>query len=156
MLLPAFAAAKPPKTVFLAVGLYKSDWEPVLASLGLAEQVRIVEPTPDVADYLQVMDFFIIPSLSESQPNTLLEAMSMGLPAGGSSVGGIPDLIADSELLVPANNVAALSALISHLAGNEELRAKKSRDNLEIAKQFSLDVRLDKLETLYDRLLAKL
>lgn len=156
VLLPAFAASGLSKVVLLAVGVYRPVWEEVLRELKLESRVRLVAPTPDVADYLQIMDFFLIPSLSESQPNTVLEAMSLGVPVGGSAVGGVPELLQDNALLTPPNDQAALAALLQRLAADAALRAAISRRNLAKAGEFTLAARLDKLEDLYGRLLRKL
>ena len=125
----------------------------MLQDLGIAEQARMVPKTNQVADYLQIMDFFVLPSLSESQPNTLLEAMCLGLPAGGSAVGGVPELIHNPALLVPPNDPAALAGLIRRAFEQPELLRIAAQDNAKLSAQFTLQARLDKLEALYAALL---
>ena len=158
VLLPAFAAADLPGAVLLTVGPSPDNdkWKNMIHNLGIADRVRMVPKTNQVADYLQIMNFFVLPSLSESQPNTLLEAMRLNLPAGGSAVGGVPELIRDPALLAPPNNPAALAALLRRAAAEPELLRAAVRDNSELAAQFTMQARLDKLEALYGSLLSTL
>ena len=53
---------------------------------GLISQDKIIE-------YFQVSDVFVLPSIKEGLPNSLLEAMSIGLPSIATAIGGINDLI---------------------------------------------------------------
>ena len=155
VLLPAFAAAGLPNAVLLTVGPNPDNdkWKDMLRDLGIAAQVRMVPKTNQVADYLQIMDFFVLPSLSESQPNTLLEAMRLNLPAGGSAVGGVPELIRNPALLVPPNNPDALTALLRRAASNPDLLRAAAHDNSALGAQFTMYARLDALEALYSELL---
>ena len=153
VLFPAFAAANLPQAVLLSVGPNPDNWRGRLQDLGIADQVRMIPQTNQVADYLQVMDFFVLPSLSESQPNTLLEAMRLNLPAGGSAVGGVPELIANPALLVPPNNVPALAELLRRAANEPELLRRAALANSAMAAEFTMAARLDKLEELYAKLL---
>lgn len=153
VLLPAFAAACRPGMLLLTVGPEPEKWAPKLQNPDIAKQVRMVPKTNQVADYLQIMDFFVLPSLSESQPNTLLEAMRSGLPAGGSAVGGVPELIHNPALLVPPNDPTALADLIRRAFEQPDLLRAAAQDNARLSAQFTMPVRLDKLEALYTALL---
>jgi len=97
-------------------------------SLGLDTQVQFTGEVTDVAPYLQEADIFVLPSLYEGLPMTLIEAMAAGLPVAASPVGGVPDLIQNGAngLLAaadPASTAAAWAALLSDQALRERLGA---------------------------------
>ena len=46
-----------------------------------------------IADIYNAADVFVLPSLSENLPNTIMEAMACGVPSVGFKVGGIPEMI---------------------------------------------------------------
>lgn len=61
----------------------------------------------------QAADLFVIPTLMDNLPNTIVEAMSCGLPCVGFNVGGLPQMIQDgiNGYLVLYRNAAELARL---------------------------------------------
>lgn len=49
--------------------------------------------TERIVDVYNATDLFVLPSLSENLPNTIMEAMACGVPCVGFRVGGIPEMI---------------------------------------------------------------
>lgn len=80
----------------------------------------------DLPDYYSLIDVFVQPSLRDGLPNALLEAMACEKAVIGTSVGGIPDAIADGEngILIPANRPEALTGAICNLFDEDPLRKK--------------------------------
>lgn len=58
-------------------------------------RVHLLGARPDARALMDGFDLFILPSVKEGLPMTLLEAMEAGLPCLATSVGGIPSVIAD-------------------------------------------------------------
>jgi len=137
------------------VGVTPERWAAQCAELGIADHVRMVPPTHLVADHLRLMDLFVLPSLSESMPNTLLEAICAGLPVVASNVGGVPELINGNGLLVPADNVDALAAALCSAMADPARRAAWAGASRAMAPEFSSTMRVDRFETLYRRLLRQ-
>ena len=85
--------------------------------LGIAEHLHYTGPLDAAAmrqAYLDA-DVFILPSMSENSPNSLGEAMLLGLPCVASAAGGIPDMLqsgVQGMLYGAAGDDAALSAAI--------------------------------------------
>ncbi|HEU6437127.1 MAG TPA: glycosyltransferase family 4 protein [Nitratidesulfovibrio sp.] len=160
-LLRAFAAARASGDAALAhatlvvVGVSPERWAAHCAELGIADHVRLVPPTPLVADHLRLMDLFVLPSLSESMPNTLLEAICAGLPVVASNVGGVPELLRDNGLLVPGGDVDVLATALREAMAQPERRAAWAAASRSMAPEFSASARVDRFEALYHRLLHK-
>lgn len=139
----------------VVVGVSPDRWRPLCAELGIAARVRLVEHSNRVADYLQVFDVFVLPSLSESMPNTLLEAICTGLPVVATRVGGVPDLVRQNGLLVPPGDVDALAAALHEALSRPERRAAWAAGSRAMAPEFSTDIRVNRFEALYRALLRK-
>ena len=73
---------------------------------------------------LEGFDLFVLPSVSEGMPLTILEAMHARLPVVATAVGGVPELVLHGEtgLLVPARSPAALAAALQRLLLDGPLR----------------------------------
>lgn len=66
-------------------------------------QIIFLNHVTDVNKYLQLCDFEIVPSLIDSCPNTVLEAINAGVAVYGSNVGGIPDILGDEKYMFEPN-----------------------------------------------------
>lgn len=152
-LIRAFAKIRTPERVLCLVGGDAAKWTPLCEELGILDAVRMIPRTERVADYMQLFSLFVLPSLSESSPNTLLEAMRMGLPAVCSNVGGVPECIHDARYLVPSGNTDALADGIAAALADPEALAEAARRNLAFSEQFTVAKKLSVMEELYDGLL---
>jgi glycosyltransferase involved in cell wall biosynthesis len=75
--------------------------------------------------FMQGLDVFVLPTLAEGTPNSIIEAMAHGLPVIASEVGGIPDLITpETGILVSPGDTAALADAMMVLALDPELRLR--------------------------------
>lgn len=52
-----------------------------------------VSTTEKIIDVYNSADLFVLPSLEDNLPNTIMEAMACGVPCVGFNVGGIPEMI---------------------------------------------------------------
>ena len=155
-LLQAFAELKHENVKLLCVGLSQELWLDECKNLNIEDKVIFVPPTNCVADYMNIMDLFILPSLLESQPNVLLEAMCMGKPAVCSAVGGVPEILPDKHLLCPPKDSATLANRIQLLLDNPDKLKAAAQANLEQSKKFSLAHRIETIEAIYKEILAEL
>ncbi|WP_029893497.1 glycosyltransferase family 4 protein [Desulfohalovibrio reitneri] len=139
----------------LIIGANPDKWRPLAEELGRPERFVFVSRTPQVADYLQVMHLFVLPSRSESMPNTLVEAVMAGLPVVATRVGGVPELVDGNGLLVPPDDPAAMSRAIGESLANEVGRRAWAKRSLELAENYTLAAKADRVERLYGSLLLK-
>ena len=77
---------------------------------------------------------FLCPSVLENSPNTVGEAMLLGVPVIASAAGGIPDMVADGRngLLFPAGNIKALAEAVLRMWDEE-----KDREGLTLSQRLS-------------------
>jgi glycosyltransferase involved in cell wall biosynthesis len=101
-------------------------------------------------------DLFVISSLQDNLPNTVLEAMACGTPVIGFAVGGIPDMVRPgiTGLLVPPCDVVSLRAAILGLVQDEKKRREMSANCRRIAvEEYSLELQARRYSELYKSLL---
>jgi len=122
------------------------------------EGVQFTGQVTDAVPYLQSADLFVLPSSTEGLSNSMLEAMSCGLPVVATSVGGAPDVIQHnvSGYLIPPDNVDSLRSGLEKLLENEGFRfTLGSNARSRIVSHFSLDSIAERLVSLYRHLLKK-
>lgn len=83
----------------------------------------------EMVKVLEQADIFLLPSLFEGTPLTLIEAMMSGLPVVTTSTCGMRDVVEDGRtgLLVPVRSPDAIAGAIDRLVGSMELRARLGR-----------------------------
>ena len=87
----------------------------------LEGSIRIVGRKDDVMPYLKQAGLLVVPSLYDSYPNVVLEALHVGTPVIGTSVGGIPDILNDKELLFRPGSASVLSKKIAEILASPEM-----------------------------------
>jgi glycosyltransferase involved in cell wall biosynthesis len=97
-----------------------------IARKGLDSYVRLLGTRRDVERILAAADLFLLTSISEGIPLTLLEAMAAGRPPVATRVGGVSEVVEDGAtgVLVPAGDDQALATAIQRLAGDAPLRRR--------------------------------
>jgi glycosyltransferase involved in cell wall biosynthesis len=134
------------------------DVKGLIKSQKLQDQVILTGRRNDVSELLAMFDVFVMPSLYEACPISLLEAMSMAKPIVATDVGGIPQLVRNGVqgLLCPPNNPAALAERILSLLDNP---AEGKRLGLEARKRavtkFDLSICIDLHERYYKELMEQ-
>lgn len=86
-------------------------------------------------------DIFLLSSLSEGTPRTLVEARSFGCSVIATSVGGVPSSVSDGVdgLLVPAGDAKAMAAAIERLLDDDILRRNLINEGLKRSRNFTLE-----------------
>jgi glycosyltransferase involved in cell wall biosynthesis len=140
------------KLILAGVGILQDELVRLRDELNLGDSVKFLGVRQDVEDLLSGADVFVMPSLAEGNPLSLMEAMASGLPVVASAVGGIPDLIDDgvNGYLVKPRDVDQLSEAIGRLAADEDLRRGIGARNSEKAvREFDIGLMADRYWELY-------
>jgi glycosyltransferase involved in cell wall biosynthesis len=109
----------------------------------------------DAADILKGFDALVVPSLMESFPNVILEAMMLKVPVVGTAVGGIGEMLSnDKGILIKAKKISALSSAIEYILNNN---TKDMVDRAyRYAKQhYTIQIKEMMCENIYRMLLRK-
>lgn len=124
------------------LGSGNSNWiEKMVTDLKVTNKVHLCGSLPagkEVNHWLDKIDIYIQPSLTEGLPRALIEAMSRGCPCVASNVGGIPELL-DSNMIHEPNNVKSLSLKVKFLIENKDKLNEQSIRNYEESKYYSAE-----------------
>ncbi len=127
-LLPVIA----PAVVLVGDGKHRAELEKLCRKLSLSDYVTLLGELPSgqpIRDQMDRASLFVMPSRTEGLPRAMIEAMTRALPCIGTRVGGIPELLADEDLVDP-DDVAGLAAKIKEVLTDPERLSRMSARNL--------------------------
>lgn len=116
------------------------------------KNIYLHEFIPNVASYLKAFDIFVLPSIKEGLPYTILEAMFAETSVIATTVGGIPEIIDNNinGFLVEPKNSQQLAEKINYLINNPEIGKMITRKSKEkIVKEFSLEKMIQETKRIY-------
>jgi glycosyltransferase involved in cell wall biosynthesis len=105
--------------------------------------------------FYSAADVFVIPSLQDNLPNTVLESMACGTPVVGFDTGGIPDMVRPGETgwLADTGNVPALRKSIETALADDDARQRLGERCREVVEnEYTLEVQAQRYSHLYQRL----
>ena len=141
------------KLLIAGTGPFEETLRRETARLELEEQVRFLGFVTDVAPLLSVLDLQLNASYgTETSSLSILEGMSMGLPAVVSDYGGNPWLIDDGEdgLIFPTRDSAALAKAVASLIDRpEELKRMGRRAEEIFRERFTGEIFAQNIENVY-------
>lgn len=138
-------------------GLCREEIEEAVERYGVSGNVTLPGARRDIPDLLSACDVFVLSSIREGLPVSLLEAMASGCAIAATTVGGIPEAVRDGEsaLLVPPDEPRALAGAIGRLLGNRELAVRFGENaSRVIDERYSAAGVTKKIEEIYTRLAA--
>lgn len=145
------------RLVMIGDGNLRSIAMTMLEDAGLSDDTWLPGSRDDIPEILRLFDVFVLGSYREGISNTILEAMSSGLPVIASDTGGNPELIDDGEngVLVPPADRTALAGALAQYVENIERRRKHGESAREkVISKLSLTSMIERYRDLYDRALA--
>ena len=138
-------------------GMCKKELIALATQLNVIDICRFPGFRLDAQDIFKLMEFMVLPSLTEGLPNVVLEAFANAKSVVATSVGGVPELVKDgvNGLLIDACDVEMLSGAIKKLS-NDNLSKEFGKFGLELVKKdFSFEKQTEKLNNIYTTILKK-
>lgn len=142
-LLDAIAAIPAPARPVLVVTGYATEHEASqrsrIEALGLAGDTRLLGwvPSADLDGLYELATTFVFPSLYEGFGLPVLEAMIRGVPVACSRAASLPEVAGDAAVLFDPERTEEISAAITRLLDDHELRARLSSAGRAQASQFT-------------------
>jgi glycosyltransferase involved in cell wall biosynthesis len=153
------AAREIPEAVFALAGEgpLRSALEAMACDMGVRDRIRFLGERSDVPDLLAACDIFVLPSLYEGLPISVLEAMAARRPVVATAIGGTDEAVVHGEtgLLVPPADPTSLAAAIRRVLADDELRARLGKaGRARVAERFSVESMVRRVIDVYELLSA--
>lgn len=146
------------KLVIVGDGPERESLTQAVTQQDLDRQILFIGHVGDVAPFYAIADVLALTSHSEGSPNVLLEAMSAGIPAVATAVGGVPEIAIAEEnaLIVPARDPQRFASALHRVLSDPELRRTLGENaRRHVVDHFSPASYADSLVKIYQELLPK-
>jgi glycosyltransferase involved in cell wall biosynthesis len=153
------AAAHVPGAVFLLAGEgpERTALEAESRRLGIADRVMFLGHRRDIPQLLQCCDLYVLPSLFEGLPVSVLEAMAAAKPVIATAIGGTDEAVVHGEtgLLVPPGDSVELARAMQLVLTNRSLADRFGQaGRARVEREFSAQAMIDRVILLYDEVLG--
>jgi len=138
--------------VIIGKGPERSKIENFIKKTNLENNVFLIGFVPDAFECLKAFNLFVLPSIKEGQPWTILEAMAAEIPIVATNIAGIPETIETekSGLLVEPADPEALSSAIEKMLTHPSLARKCAKNAyLTVKTKFGINEMVRKNEELF-------
>ena len=137
-------------------GPLRKELEERVKKNGLESSIIFAGFSNDMTEFYQAMDVFVLCSLREGFPMTILEAMASGVPVVATNVGGVSECVTDGEhgLLVAPENPTALAEAISKIFEDSLLKERLIQNALRrVRDHFNIETMTAEHEQIYREVL---
>ena len=122
----------------------------LIHELRLDSVVKLEGRVDHPAEAFHAGQFSVLSSISEGFPYSVLESMSCGVPVVGTRVGGVPEAIADTGVVVPPRSPRHLAdGCLEMLRAGERRRALGAAARARVEQRFTLQLMLARHQELY-------
>ncbi len=146
------------RLIMVGDGSERPNCEHRARCLGVYDQCVFVGKQPNIVDYLSASDVLLLPSEQESFGLAALEAMACEVPVVASRVGGIPEVVDDSEtgFLSSVGDVEKMAQDAARLLADDEFRRAMGRRARESAvSRYRTDLVIPQYIEFYERVLRR-
>ena len=131
------------------------EYQDFVSAQGISEKVHFAGTVSDTRNTLCNSDVFVLTSITEALPLSIIEAMAMGLPCVVTNVGGNPDIIEDGVegyLVEPGDYVTIAHYLKCIIDKPVKRRKMGHAARVKAVAQFSSEMMIDKYRKLFKTL----
>lgn len=153
------AATLVPHAVFVLAG--EGPERPALEAqartLGVRDRVHFLGYRQDIPDLLAMCDLFVLPSLFEGFPLSILEAMAAGKPVVATAIGGTDEAVIHGEtglLVPPADPIALAQAIQAALSAPGFGKQLGAAGRARVRREFSAEGMVQRVSQIYDEILS--
>lgn len=144
-------------TLIVGKGPKESALKRLAKNLGLGSNVRFVGyiKNRNLVKMYNAADVFVLPSVYEGMPLTLLEAMACGVPTIATNFQGLKSIMQNGEtgIILEKTSAECLAEKISYLHGEPEILRNMSTKAIRVIEErFSWDKSVEKIIDIYRRL----
>lgn len=144
--------SKPVNFVIAGSGSLETQLKEEVSALGLNEEVVFTGFVKDIEKLMGIFDINVISSIQEALCISIIEGMSMGIPAVGTDSGGVNEVILDgiTGYIVKPGNYKALAVKIIDILDDKELYELYSKNSIQhVRDKFLAEEMSRKIEQLY-------
>jgi glycosyltransferase involved in cell wall biosynthesis/Flp pilus assembly protein TadD/GT2 family glycosyltransferase/2-polyprenyl-3-methyl-5-hydroxy-6-metoxy-1,4-benzoquinol methylase len=112
-----------------------------------------------LAKVYSAAEAFVIPSLEDNLPNTVVESMACGVPVIGFDIGGIPDMIEHKKtgyLVKPKDAAGLIEGIEWVISSNRKASSLSKQCREKVEKEFSLQVQAKAYKELYEQVASEM
>ena len=138
--------------VIIGDGPEKENLKKLIRKHNLENKIFLIGYVDDAHKYLKAFDIFVLSSVKEGQPWTILEAMAAGTPIVATNIAGIAEMIENekSGLLIEPADSEALALAIEKMITHPSLAQECAKNALAVLKEkFNLTEMIRKNEELF-------
>jgi len=138
-------------------GIMRDEVRDAIDAAGLTDRFALPGARDDVERIYPAFDMFLITSLWEGLPRTIVESLATGVPVVASAVDGSCEIVRDGEngLLFPPGQTDAGAEAVLRMATDDAMRDDMAAAGPATAKDFEMGKSIADLEGVYDDLLDK-
>jgi len=146
------------RLLIVGEGEEKEELLKLCADLNLNNQIRFIGEIPNsqIPSHLSLADVFLLPSLSEGFPVSILEAMAAGLPIVASNIGGIPEIVIEGKngYLANPKDPNGIADRVIRILSNDQLRKEMGNNSYTLSKKYNWDTLAEQVEEIYSKIVA--
>ncbi len=144
------------RLLIVGEGITRNECIELAKKEGIENLVWFPGERTDIPALMQSMDLFVLPSLGEGISNTILEAMSCGLPVVATNVGGNVELVKQGvtgRLIEAGNPTVMAEAILNYYTDAQLVKDHGAAARQQIETNFSMDAMINAYLCVYDKVL---